>query len=144
MIIPDVNVLIYAHWKHAADHREYEKWLTAIVNGSNPFGISDLVMSGFLRIITNPKLFNPPIPLDEALASLAILRNAPNCIVVFPGPRHWDIFVDLCKKVQAKGNLISDAYHAALAIESGNEWITSDRDYARFPGLRWRHPFAKP
>ncbi len=57
-----------------------------------------------------------------------------------PGPRHWEIFVRLCRAVRVKGNLVQDAYLAALAIESGSEWITTDRDYSRFPGLRWRHP----
>jgi hypothetical protein len=60
---------------------------------------------------------------------------------VTPGSRHWTLFLDLCRKAGAKGNLVSDAYHAALAIESGCEWITTDRDFARFPGLRWRTPF---
>jgi predicted nucleic acid-binding protein len=58
-----------------------------------------------------------------------------------PGERHWEIFIDLCSRVHARGNLVADAYLAALAIESGSEWVTTDRDYARFPGLRWRHPF---
>ncbi|MCC7474774.1 MAG: PIN domain-containing protein [Pirellulales bacterium] len=59
-----------------------------------------------------------------------------------PGPRHWDIFRELCRRVQATGNLVPDAYLAALAMESGCEWVTTDRDYARFPGLNWCHPFA--
>jgi len=62
--------------------------------------------------------------------------------VVSPGERHWDIFTRLCKLADAKGNLVSDPFHAALAIESGAEWITTDRDFARFPGLLWRHPLA--
>jgi hypothetical protein len=63
-------------------------------------------------------------------------------VTLAPGERHWDIFQRLCREVNAKGNLIPDAYLAALAIESGSEWITTDRDYARFPGLRWRHPLV--
>ena len=63
-----------------------------------------------------------------------------NAVTLAPGERHWDIFQRLCREANAKGNLIPDAYLAALAIESGAEWITTDRDYARFPGLRWRHP----
>jgi uncharacterized protein len=78
--------------------------------------------------------------LPAALTFAAELREQPNCVIISPGPRHWDIFVDLCQKVNARGNLVPDAYLAALAIESGSEWITTDRDYARFPGLRWRHP----
>jgi len=70
------------------------------------------------------------------------LREQPGCVLVSPGERHWEIFTRLSKAVGAKGNLISDAYFAALAMESGAEWITADRDYARFPGLRWRHPLT--
>jgi predicted nucleic acid-binding protein len=69
------------------------------------------------------------------------LRSRPNCVPVAPGVRHWNIFINLCESVRAKGNLVPDAYFAALAIESGCEWITTDSDYARFSGLRWRHPF---
>ena len=102
----------------------------------------DLVLSGFLRIATHPKVFDPPSPPEAAIRFAEVLRNQPNCVNIAPGPRHWDIFTGLCRAVKAKGNLVSDAYFAALAIESGSEWITADRDYSRFPGLRWRHPLA--
>jgi predicted nucleic acid-binding protein len=69
------------------------------------------------------------------------LRSQPNAVPIVPGPRHWEIFTNLCEAVNARGNLVPDAYLAALAIESGSEWITTDRDYSRFPGLKWRHPF---
>jgi predicted nucleic acid-binding protein len=69
------------------------------------------------------------------------LRSQPNAVPIAPGERHWEIFSNLCSRARAGGNLIADAYLAALAIESGSEWITTDRDYSRFPGLRWRHPF---
>ena len=72
----------------------------------------------------------------------AALRDRSNAVLVAPGPRHWTIFERLCTESGARGNLVPDAYHAALAIESGSEWITTDRDYGRFPGLRWRHPLA--
>lgn len=72
---------------------------------------------------------------------LADLTDHPNCVHVNPGDKHWDIFTRLARQANAKGNLIPDAYLAALAIESGSEWITCDHDYSRFPGLRWRHPF---
>ncbi|CUS38768.1 putative enzyme [Candidatus Nitrospira nitrificans] len=69
------------------------------------------------------------------------VREHPNAVTLTPGERHWEIFQRLCREANAKGNLVADAYLAALAIETGAEWITTDRDYARFPGLRWRHPF---
>jgi toxin-antitoxin system PIN domain toxin len=80
--------------------------------------------------------------LDRALAFADALRAQPNAVVVAPGDRHWGIFRQLCIGAGAKGNLVADAYLAALAIESGSEWITTDRDFSRFAGLRWRHPLA--
>jgi len=80
------------------------------------------------------------LPTAKALEFANVLRSQPNVVVVSPGERHWEIFADLCVRAGAKANLIPDAYHAALAIESGSEWITTDRGFARFPGLRWRHP----
>jgi uncharacterized protein len=71
-----------------------------------------------------------------------VLRRAPNAVLFQPGARHWEIFRRLCEQGNAKGNLVADAYHAALAIETGSEWQTTDRDYARFPGLRWRNPLG--
>ena len=81
-----------------------------------------------------------PSPLSSALAFVDALLNQPNAVVLRPGARHWAIFSSLCRAAEARGNLVADAYHAALAIEHGCEWITTDRDYARFTGLRWRHP----
>ncbi|HEU4887112.1 MAG TPA: type II toxin-antitoxin system VapC family toxin [Thermoanaerobaculia bacterium] len=141
MILTDVNVLIYAHREDAADHARFRDWIEAVVAGPEAFGIADLVLSGFLRVATHPRVFHPPTPLQRALEFCDFLRNQPNAVSVRPGDRHWDIFTDLCLRARAGGNLIADAYLAALAIESGCEWITTDRDFSRFPGLRWRHPF---
>jgi uncharacterized protein len=102
--------------------------------------LSDLALSGFLRIVTHPAIYSPPTALREAVAFVENLRGQPNCAIISPGPRHWAIFVRLCQAASVTGNLVLDAYFAALAIESGSEWITADRDYARFPDLRWRHP----
>ena len=140
MILPDVNVLIYAFRRAQPRHTEYVAWLESCVNGPQAYGMSDLVLSGFLRIVTNIKAFQDPASMEEALAFATRLREQPHCIPIAPGPRHWEIFTGLCTRVQAKGNLVPDAFLAALAIEHGCEWITTDRDYARFPGLRWRHP----
>jgi toxin-antitoxin system PIN domain toxin len=104
------------------------------------YGVSPLVLSGFLRIVTHRQAFNPPNPLEAALAFTKEIRERPNPIEVNPGRRHCDIFTQLHRSAKAKGNLVRDANFAALAIESRREWITTDRDYARFPGLHWRHP----
>lgn len=113
------------------------------MNGPQAFGLSDLVLSGFLRVVTHPRVFATPTPMERALEFAEVLRSAANCVGVAPGERHWDIFVGLCRSADARGNLVPDAWFAALAIESGSEWITTDRDYARFPGLRWRHPLER-
>ena len=140
MILPDVNVLVYAHREDAPRHDEYRDWLDGVVNGDQSFGLSDLVLSGFLRVVTHRRVFADPSPLERALEFTAALRASNARVTVEPGDRHWDLFIRLCEDAGARGNLIPDAWFAALAIESGSEWITADRDYARFPGLRWRHP----
>ncbi len=140
MVLVDVNVLLYAHRVDAPDHRAYRRWLDSIVNGDQAYGLSELVLSGFLRVATHPRVFSPPSPIKAALAFADELRTSPNCVLVSPGPRHWDIFTRLCRSVGAKGNLVPDAYFAAMAIEAGCEWISTDRDYSRFRELRWHHP----
>ena len=140
MFLSDVNVLVYAHIQDAANHDKYHAWLHHLLDGDESFGMSDLVLSSFVRIVTNPRIYSPPTPLDEAFRFTDLLRSHQNCVPVNPGPRHWGIFQRLCREADARGNLVADAYLAALAIESGCEFITADRDFARFPGLRWRHP----
>jgi len=140
VILPDVNVLVYASRGELPRHAEYRAWLESVVAGDAAYGISDMVLSGFLRIVTHPRVFDPPTPLDLAVEFATAVRGGNACVSVAPGERHWEIFLGLCRTVGAKGNLVPDAYLAALAIESGSEWITTDRDFARFPGLRFRHP----
>lgn len=140
MILPDVNVLVYASREDAIDHPEYKAWLEHVVRGDQAYGMCDLVLSGFLRIVTHPRIFNIPTPLEAAISFVETIRSQPHCSPLAPGPAHWDIFVKLCRKTAARGNHVADAYLAALAIESGSELITADRDFSRYPDLRWRHP----
>jgi toxin-antitoxin system PIN domain toxin len=140
MILPDVNVLVYAHREDSPNHRAYREWLESAINSDQAYGVTDIVLSGFLRVATHPRVFNPPSTIEQALAFVHNVRNQPNCVIIRPGPRHWAIFEELCRAANVKGNLVPDAFLAALAIESGSEWITTDRDYSRFPGLSWRHP----
>ena len=140
MILTDVNVLVYAHREDATDHTAYRKWLEAVLNGDETYGVADVVLSGFVRVVTHPKVFRRPSRLADALEFAEQVRGQSNCVQVRPGTRHWDLFDRLCRESDARGNLVPDAYLAAMAIESGCEWITTDRDYSRFKGLRWRHP----
>jgi toxin-antitoxin system PIN domain toxin len=142
MRLIDVTVLVYAYRRDAPGHASYLQWLQECVASDQPYGLADTVLAGFLRVVTHPRIFNPPSPLERALRFVAELRGRPNCVAVTPGERHWDIFLRLCRAAGARGNLIPDAYLAALAIESGSEWVTTDRDYSRFPGLHWRHPLG--
>jgi hypothetical protein len=142
VILTDINILVYAHRSDAPDHSAYREWLEDLINSDLAYGYSDLILSGFLRVVTHPRVFNPPSSLSSALAFTQVIRDQPNAIPIAPGPRHWEIFKRLCEAVNAKGNLVPDAYLAALAIESGSEWITTDGDYGRFPGLNWRWPLA--
>ena len=138
----DVNVLVYAHREDTREHRSYRAWLESLVNGDAAYAVSSLVLSGFLRVVTHPKVFKSPSPIGQAFAFAEQIRNQPNAVPVEPGARHWELFKRLCVDSDATGNLIPDAYFAALAIESSCEWITTDRDFGRFKGLRWRHPLG--
>ena len=140
MILLDVNVLVYAHREDASRHDEYWSWLADAQRSPAPIGVSELVLSGFVRMVTHPRVFRAPTPIEQALDFADGLRRQPNTVLLAPGTGHWGIFAELCRSVGAKGNLVPDAYLAALAIETGSDWITTDRDYSRFPGLRWRHP----
>jgi len=140
MLLADVNILVYAHREDSPRHLECLQWLETLINSDQSFALSELVLSGFLRIVTHPKIFNPPSTLHDALEFAEQIRNRPNCIIVSPQERHWDIFTNLCRQSNAKGNLIPDAYHAALVIETGSEWITTDHDFSQFSGLRWSQP----
>ena len=138
--VPDVNVLIYAHRAESPDHSDYARWLTALVTADEPFGFSELAASGFVRIVTNPQVFKTPTPLREAVEFVDEIHAQPACVRLRPGPDHWTIFTRLCAAVSARGKLVADAYHAALAIEHGCELATTDGDLGRFRELRSTHP----
>lgn len=140
MQLLDVNVLIYAFREESRDHSRYRRWLENLSVSGESFAVSELVLSAFLRLVTNAHIFRPGTPWRNAIAFVDAIRRQPGYTQLAPGHRHWEIFVRLCEESHAMGKLIADAYLAALAIEHGCEWITADRDFARFPGLRWRHP----
>lgn len=140
MQMPDVNVLVYAHREESIQHQRYANWLRNLCTGAEPFALSEAVLQGFIRVVTNPKIFEPPSIPSEAFLFIDALLAWPGCILIRPGPRHWAIFRQLCEDPRVRGNLVADAAHAALAIESGCVWVTADTDYARFaPNLRWVH-----
>ena len=141
MLLPDVNVLIYAHVKDSVpNHAEYAAWITRMATGPEPFALSVLVISGFIRVVTNPRVFNPPSTLDRSFAFVDSLLKRPQARIVGPGPNHMDIFERLCRESGATGKLVADAQHAAVAIEHGCTMVSTDSDFSRFPALRWQHP----
>lgn len=142
MLLPDVNVVVYAIRQDSPDHAAYRAWLSDALTGDEPVGISELALSGVIRLITNHRVFRRPSTPREAVESCRALRSAPAAVPLRPGPRHWDVFASLCTGVGARANVVPDAYHAALAIESGATLVSTDRGFARFPGLRVRHPFS--
>jgi toxin-antitoxin system PIN domain toxin len=144
VIACDVNVLVYAFDQGAPRHAEYRAWLEAAANDAEPFGLSSIVASGFLRIFTHPKVLARPITVDVAVELIDGLRTASAVVPFEPGRQHWTLFTNLCRAVTARGNAVPDAYLAALAIEHGATWYTADRGFARYPGLRVRHPLDAP
>src|SRR5258706_3716851 len=127
MVLPDVNILVYAFREESPKHNFYHRWLERCVMGDEAFGMADQVLAAFARIVTNARIFQPPCPLDQALAFVTLLRDRPNCVNVAPGSRHWEIFLSLLRETKVEADLITDAWFAALAIEHGCEWITADR-----------------
>jgi hypothetical protein len=140
MMLLDTNILIYAHRRDAENHEAYRDWLETLIDGPQPYAVADHALMAVIRIVTHPKIFADPAMPEEALAFADQYRNQPHAHVVSPGPGFWGIFATLCGQARARGNLIPDAYLAALTIEHGCELITADSDFKRFPGLRFRHP----
>jgi len=140
MRMPDVNVLVYAHREEWPAHGRYAEWLSALATGPEPFALSEPVLHGFVRVVTNSRIFEPASTSQQAFRFLDELLKRPNCSVLRPGPGHWGIFRTLCEEKKLRGKLVADAAHAALAIETGCEWVSADTDFARFaPELRWQH-----
>lgn len=139
--MPDVNVLVYAHRADEPVHRSYRRWLEDLVNGPEPFALSVLVAVGFVRIVTNERIYPDPTPIAAALAAVEQIAGHPRCRIVTPGADHWKRVADLCRATAATGKHVADAQHAALALSEGCTWVTRDHDFARFAphGLRWEH-----
>jgi uncharacterized protein len=143
LILPDVNVLVIAHRSDQDDHEQIRGWLEGEVNSDRPFALADLAVSGFLRVVTNPRIYRRPSTLDVAVRFVDGLVEWPVCVPVSAGPRHWPILRRLLREADARGNLVPDAHLAAIAVEHGATVATRDRGFARFPGLPWFDPMAQ-
>jgi uncharacterized protein len=140
MLCVDVNVLVYAHRKDLPDHPEYRRLLERLANDDQPLGLPDLSLSGFVRVVTNRRIFIEPTTSQEAWDAVDSLLAAPAAMQLRAGQRHWGLFRQLAGDVDAGGNDIADAYLAAYALENNATWLSADRGFARFRRLRWRHP----
>ena len=142
MILPDVNVLINAFRPEMIEHSRCYRWLQSVVDDRAPFGVSPLSVRAVVRVTTNRRTWNAPSSIEDAFRFCNYLLHQPNCQIVEPCGQHWHVFERLCSETNTRGPDVTDAWYAALAIEWGCEWITLDRGFARFPGLRWRLPEA--
>ena len=142
MNLIDVNVLIYARRKDADRHADYRAWLTDALAAPEPVAVASQSLAAAVRILSHRGLWKNPLTLAECLDYAEMIRTAPATVVVEPGPRHWGTFDTLCRAIRASGNVVMDAWLAALAVEHDCTLVTTDRDFARFDGLKWRHPLT--
>jgi toxin-antitoxin system PIN domain toxin len=142
VILIDVNVLVYACRRDAARHLEYKRWLSGALSGPDAVGIAPESLAAVVRITTHPRIWKTPLTAKQALAFVNAVRAAPTTVPVHPGADHWRLFATLCEEAGVRGNLVTDAWMAALAIEQGCTLVTTDRDFSRFRGLRHEHPLG--
>ena len=143
MILIDANLLLYAYHPKAEQHARSRKWLEQTLSGPDLVRFAWLTLWAFLRISTNPRVFEHPLSTAEAEAAVSSWLMRPNAGLLEPGERYWDILRGLMRESQATGPLVMDAAIAALALEHGAILHTSDRDFARFPGLKWSNPIGQ-
>jgi toxin-antitoxin system PIN domain toxin len=140
LILADVNVLVSAFREDAPHHSRCKPWLEGAVNEQAAFGLATVILTAVIRVTTNRRIYEPPSTTAGAIDFCNALLARPNACRLEPGDRHWDIFTSLCQESNVRGGLVTDAWLAALAIEHGCEFITLDRDFQRFRGLRWAPP----
>jgi toxin-antitoxin system PIN domain toxin len=143
VIVPDVNLLLYAHITGFPRHGESKQWWQDVLSGTEEVGLAAPVIFGFIRIATNPRIFEEPLPVADAIARVKNWFAAPPVRFLSPGQRHFDIVFDLLEGLGTAGNLTTDAQLAALAIEHQAAVYSNDTDFARFSGLRWINPLAE-
>jgi toxin-antitoxin system PIN domain toxin len=142
MILLDANIPIYAVNADAPSNRRAKAWLESALSGQETVGSPWNVLLAFLRLTTRPGLFRQPLSVDKAFDLVASWLDRPSATVVQPGPRHLAVFRGLILPLGSRGNVTSDAHLAAMAIENRAELCSSDTDFARFSGLKWRNPLA--
>jgi len=140
VILPDVNLLVYAYNTADPRHDQARGWWEEVVNASVPVGLPWVTAAGFIRLMTHPRLLERPLTPPEATRRVRAWLDAPSVTVIQPGRRFAELFLGFLDTVGTAGNLTTDAQLAALAVEHQAELHSNDTDFARFPGLRWRNP----
>ena len=140
MLCVDVNILVYAYRKDLPEHSDYRLLLERLANDDQPLGLPDLTLGGFVRVMTNRRIFAEPTTSAQAWEAVDALLAAPAAMRLRPGERHWELFRQLVGDIDARGNDVADAYLAAYALENNATWLSADRGFARFHRLRWSHP----
>ncbi|HEX2880661.1 MAG TPA: type II toxin-antitoxin system VapC family toxin [Polyangiaceae bacterium] len=140
MIIPDINLLLYANVATFPEHDTARRWFEGALNGDEELGVPAVSLFGFIRVVTNPRIFSPAMPVNEAVQRVESWLAQPHVQFLQPGPRHLEIAFDLLRRLGSAQNLTTDVQLAALAIEHQASLCSNDRDFARFPGLRWANP----
>lgn len=143
MILVDANLLLYAYDTSSLEHRAARAWLEVALNGEERVGLALQVILAFVRIATHPGIFLRPLDVGDAIALVSSWLERPQVVIASPGERHWEILTDVATAGQARGARLMDAHLAALSIEHGATLATTDRGFARFPGLRWTNPLRK-
>ena len=143
MLLLDVNICVYAFRRESRGHQEAKAWLEQALSGPEPVGLPEQVLASMIRLVTNHRIYQDPSTPATVLSFCDAILNAPASMRVRPGARHWDIFRGLVSRHGLRGNDIPDAYLAALALEQGATWVTTDRGFARYEGLRRLDPLAQ-
>jgi toxin-antitoxin system PIN domain toxin len=143
VIIPDVNLLLYAEIDAFPQHRSARTWWEQTLNGDRLVGIPSVSLFGFLRVATNRRIFTSPLPTEDAIARVRAWLACPHVQFLLAGPRHLDLAFGLLAKLGTGGNLTTDVQLAAHAIEQQAELCSNDLDFGRFEGLRWVNPLGR-
>ncbi len=143
MIVPDINLLVYAHNGADPQHDAAKAWWEQSINGSEPIGLPWVVMGGFIRLMTHPRILETPMAVRDATACVRTWMDQESVIVLEPGRRFPKIFLSYLEQLGSAGNLTTDAQIAALAVEKQAEVYSGDRDFARFEGVQWTNPLGE-
>lgn len=142
MIVPDINLLIYSHNDKSPHHRQARDWWEGLLNGQAPVGLAWVAMSGFIRLMTSPRVMEKPMSAKQATSCVRDWLDVAPVRIIHPGDRFAELFFGYLVSLGVAGNLTTDAQLAAIAVEYQAELHSADTDFHRFPGLRWRNPLC--